>query len=167
MYSGTMPWGLKRFHQTGHLHFITFSCYHRAPYLIDPGAQRLFEQAVEQARVRYEFYVAGYVIMPEHVHLLMSEPQRGTLATAIQAIKQSVARRLIGDKAHFWHTRYYDFNVWSDAKRIEKLRVHAPQSCQARPVCQARRLAGEQLPALRCGRNGNHPNRIRVDGAQA
>ena len=42
----------------------------------------------------YGFYVAGYVVMPEHVHLLMSEPERGTLALALQMAKQIVSRKL-------------------------------------------------------------------------
>jgi putative transposase len=46
----------------------------------------LFELALEQSRIRYEFFVAGYVVMPDHVHLLMSEPERGTLGSAVQAI---------------------------------------------------------------------------------
>jgi REP-associated tyrosine transposase len=60
--------------------------------------------------------------MPGHVHLLISEPERETLARALQAMKQSVARRLIGDGQHSWQARYYDFNVWSEKKRVEKLR---------------------------------------------
>jgi putative transposase len=52
----------------------------------------------------------------------VTEPERATLATALKALKQSVARRLIGDRKHFWQPRYYDFNVWSIAKRIEKLK---------------------------------------------
>jgi hypothetical protein len=59
--------------------------------------------------------------MPEHVHLLISEPERGTLASAIQAIKQSVSRRSMGDHQYFWQARYYDFNVWTKRKRVEKL----------------------------------------------
>src|SRR5664279_1126398 len=62
----------------------------------------------------------GYVVMPEHVHLLMSEPERGTLASAVQAMKQSVSRKLIAGREHFWQARYYDFNVWTAKKRIEK-----------------------------------------------
>jgi putative transposase len=117
-----MPWGLKRFQQTRQLHFVTFSCYQRQPLLAPPQAKDLFEAALEQARIRYGFFVTGYVVMPEHVHLLISEPEQGTLAQALQAVKQSVARRLIGGSEHFWQARYYDFNVWSTAKRIEKLR---------------------------------------------
>jgi len=60
--------------------------------------------------------------MPEHVHLLMSEPERGTLASAVQAMKQSVSRKLIGGREHFWQARYYDFNVFTAKKRIEKLK---------------------------------------------
>jgi len=67
--------------------------------------------------------VYGYVVMPEHVHLLVNEPERDTLARAIQSLKQGVARRLALRAADsFWHARYYDFNVWSERKFVEKLR---------------------------------------------
>ncbi len=117
-----MPWGLKRYQQARELHFVTFSCYRRQSLLASAHAKQLFEVALEQARRQYGFFVTGYVIMPEHVHLLLSEPERGTLARALQAVKQSVARRLIAGRPHFWQARYYDFNVWTKRKRIEKLR---------------------------------------------
>src|SRR3974390_1124286 len=90
-----MPWGLKRFQNSGTTHFITFSCYRRQPLLMKHGAAQMFEQALEEARVKYSFFVYGYVVMPEHVHLLVSEPEKSTLATAIKAIKQSVARKQV------------------------------------------------------------------------
>jgi putative transposase len=117
-----MPSGLRRYQQTRGLHFLTFSCYRRLPFLASPRARDLFERALEHARVRYGFYVAGYVVMPEHVHLLMTEPERANLATAVQAIKQSVSRKLIAGREHFWQARYYDFNVFTSKKRIEKLK---------------------------------------------
>ncbi|MGA9423790.1 MAG: transposase, partial [Terracidiphilus sp.] len=61
-----------------------------------------------------------YAVMPEHVHLLVSEPLTGTLAGAVQALKLSVTRRR--PERPFWQARYYDFNVHNDEKRIEKLR---------------------------------------------
>jgi REP-associated tyrosine transposase len=119
----TVPWGLKRFQQSGHLHFITFSCYRRQPRLDDPEVRNLFERALEQSRRRWCFLVTGYVVMPEHVHLLISEPEHGQLSQAVQSFRQSVARRLALRAAEpFWQERYYDFNVWSERKRIEKLR---------------------------------------------
>ncbi len=119
-----MPWGLKRFQQARCLHFITFSCYHRAPLLAMPEARRAFEQTLERVRQWYGLYVTGYVVMPEHVHLLISEPERGKLSVAIQMLKQMVAHKLqkLAGGGPFWQARYYDFNVWSEPKRVEKLR---------------------------------------------
>ena len=93
-----MPWGLKRYQRDRDLHFITFSCYRRQPLLQSARAKRVLEMALEQTRRQYRLWVTGYVVMPEHVHLLVSEPERATLARALQAIKQSVARRLIGHR---------------------------------------------------------------------
>jgi putative transposase len=70
--------------------------------------------------LRLRFLVVGYVVMPEHVHLLVTEPQHAVLATALQAIKISVARQ--SRERPFWQRRYYDFNVGSEWKRGEKLR---------------------------------------------
>jgi putative transposase len=115
-----MPKGLIRYHRTGDFHFITFSCYHRLPYLGAPTARNVFERSLESMRLRYEFFVAGYVVMPEHVHLLISEPRRVLLAKALQALKLSVSVQ--SRERPFWQHRYYDFNVYTEAKRVEKLR---------------------------------------------
>ena len=105
------------------LHFLTFSCYRRQAKLAAPQACSSFERSLEQTRRAYEFGIVGYVVMPEHVHLLVSEPETASLATAMQALKQSVARRLaLRATEPFWQARYYDFNVWTEKKRIEKLR---------------------------------------------
>ena len=118
-----MPSGLRRFQQTGQMHFITFSCYRRQPKLARPKARSVFERSLERTRRAYGFCVAGYVVMPEHVHLLLTEPETTRLATALQALKQSVSRSLaLRASEPFWQARYYDFNVWTDKKRIEKLR---------------------------------------------
>jgi putative transposase len=80
----------------------------------------LFEDGLERMRRRYGFYVVGYVVMPEHVHLLVSEPQIGLLADALKALKLSMALR--SSERPFWSSRYYDFNVFTEKKRIEKLK---------------------------------------------
>ncbi|MFZ0305079.1 MAG: transposase [Terracidiphilus sp.] len=118
-----MPTGLRRYQKTKDLHFVTFSCYRRKPRLGGPAAKALFERALERTRCAYGLCVIGYVVMPEHVHLLLSEPERTQLATALQSLKQSVSRRLaLRHSEPFWQARYYDFNVWTERKRIEKLR---------------------------------------------
>ena len=77
-----MPAGLVRLQQTGHSHFVTFTCYRRCRYLRDPAICDLVLQCLENARRRYRMRIYGYVVMPEHVHLLVSEPETwGNLGT--------------------------------------------------------------------------------------
>ena len=115
-----MPDRLQRFQESGDLHFITFSCQDRSPYLCDGCSREIFECSLEAIRRRYVLHVYGYVVMPEHVHVLLSEPKRFALDTAIQALKTSVSKQC--RQSPFWLPRYYDFNVFSQKKRIEKLR---------------------------------------------
>ncbi len=118
-----MPWGLKRFHESRQVHFLTFSCYHRRPHFLSAQACATFVSALERVRQHYGLCVYGYVVMPEHVHLLMNEPEHSNLAQAMKSLKQGVARRLALRAADsFWQARYYDFNVWSESKFVEKLR---------------------------------------------
>ena len=132
----SMPQGLKRFYGSGDLHFITTSCYQRHPLLGEAWRRDLLLTVLEQVRQRYHFVVVGYVVMPEHFHLLISEPQKGNPSVVIQALKLGFARRLLSQTqrnprqsalwpegpTHIWQHRFYDFNVWSARKRIEKLR---------------------------------------------
>jgi putative transposase len=120
--------GLHRYYGTHDLHFITWSCYHRQPLLDTPARRDLLLDILEEARRKYRFVVHGYVVMPEHVHLLMTEPEQGDPAVVMKVIKQRFARKMKGQDRQtpicdrFWQKRLYDFNVWNECKRIEKLR---------------------------------------------
>jgi putative transposase len=115
-----MTKGLIRYQQCGCFHFVTFSFYRRLPYLGTESARNLFERSLEMMRKRYDFVVCGYVVMPEHVHLLISEPKKVLLSKAIQALKLSVSVQ--SRERPFWQARYYDFNVHNGEKTSEKLR---------------------------------------------
>jgi REP-associated tyrosine transposase len=135
-----MPNRLHRYYGAGYLHFITTSCYRRLPLLGTAWNRGLFVHVLEQVRRRYRFVLVGYVVMPEHVHLLVSEPERGDPSVVMQAIQQGVARRLLArlhrvensqqlslwsgprERSRIWQPRFYDFVVFSDKKRVEKLR---------------------------------------------
>ena len=133
-----MPSGLHRTYGTHHLHFITCSCYRRLPFLSSPRSRGRFLSILEQVRARYRFVVVGYVVMPEHIHLLITEPEVGNPSTVMQVLKQRTAHALLPKRKRrdprqselfqeepgraFWQARFYDFNVWSTKKRIEKLR---------------------------------------------
>jgi putative transposase len=118
-----MLWGLKRFQQSRQLHFLTFSCHRRRANFESAQSSAVFESSLENVRRQYSLCIYGYVVMPEHVHLLVDEPARCELSRAMQSLKQSVARSLALRAADpFWQARYYDFNVWSQRKFVEKLR---------------------------------------------
>lgn len=136
-----MPSGLSRRFGQGHLHFITCSCYRRLPLFASVRAKNLFVKILGEVRHRYGFSLFGYVVMPEHMHLLISEPSKGTPSTVMQVLKQRVSRGmrrntrkrtsaaqlnfLFGRRDHFLpqfrQPRFYDFNVWSQKKCVEKL----------------------------------------------
>ncbi len=122
-----MPKQLKRYYGGKDLHFLTFSCRHREPKLDPAPRKQLFLETLERVRQRYQFPVIGYVVMPEHVHLLVGEPQIGDLSVVLQVLKQTVSRHVSRedkpeDKESFWQSRFYDFNVRTEHKRAEKLR---------------------------------------------
>ncbi len=151
-----VPSRLHRYYGLNHLHFITCSCNQRVPALADPQHRTLFVRTLGAIRTRYRFALVGYVVMPEHFHLLMSEPAVGNPSVVMQVLKQTFSRHILGTlrrktptlcsakdgaprdssakrllrrlehqadpgEFQFWQRRFYDFNVWSEKKRIEKL----------------------------------------------
>jgi putative transposase len=117
-----MPSGLKRFQRAESLHFITFSCFHRLALLEAPGARETVEAVLEQTRARHQARVCAYVLMPEHIHLLINEPPRILVAQFLKAVKQITSRKLRGPREQFWQDRYYDSNVQGEAARSEVIR---------------------------------------------
>jgi len=156
-----MTQGLERWYGGHDLHFITCSCYHRRPELNSAQRRDLFLRVLEQARARYRFVVIGYVVMPEHFHLLMSQPEVGNPSVVMKVIKERFTKivhrrpthpkttdewgtpvrnvrcalpppspthpkaadgRGTRAKGPIWQKRFYDFNVATPEKQVEKLR---------------------------------------------
>ncbi len=136
LYSFPMPKGLCRIQHTGLSHFITFSCYRRQQFFNNRHVYDLFPICLERMRKRFQMRVYGYVVMPEHVHILVSEPDKGTLADAIHFLKLSFSKRLrsqvsaqkkganLGHEVlgPFWQKRYYDRNVRDNREFIAALK---------------------------------------------
>ena len=99
--------------------------YERQPTPAEPTAFHGFSNSqLETVRQSYGFVVAGYVsLMPEHVHLLVGEPQVSSQAVVLQGLKQQTSRKAEKGmkKAQFWQRRDYDFNVWNEKKTAEEL----------------------------------------------
>jgi putative transposase len=137
-----MPKGLNRYYGRGELHFVTFSCYRRLPLLDTAHARTLLLRELGRVRQEFGFLLVGYVVMPNHVHVLMSEPKKGTPSTVLQMLKQRVSRRMrkkkhpaprgqlripfprfVSELPRFWQERFYDFNGYSSKKQKEKLDI--------------------------------------------
>ncbi len=121
-YDVAMPYGLHRYQQAETLHFITFSCFHRLPYLAAPAAKNLVQAVLEQTRARHQARIYAYVLMPEHVHLLMNEPPRILVAQLLKVLKQNTSRHLKGERDQFWQTRDYDANISGEDERTGVIR---------------------------------------------
>ena len=117
-----MPSGLKRYQKAETLHFITFSCFRRLPLLEAIEAAETIEAVLEQTRARHQARIYAYVLMPEHIHLLVNEPPQILLAQFLKAVKQVTSRKLRGPRQKFWQDRYYDSNVLGEKGRSEVIR---------------------------------------------
>jgi putative transposase len=179
-----MPNRLHRYYGAGYLHFVTTSCYQRRALLGSRKNRDLFLQVLEQVRCRYHFVVMGYVVMPEHVHLLFGEPARGNPSVVMQAIKQGFARRLLRklrsradarqghlwsatlEAGHIWQRRFYDFVVFSEKKRIEKLRYMHRNPVKRGLVLEAEQWAWSSFRHYANGERGlvlvNEPQRAEL-----
>ena len=140
----------KRHYSPGQLQFITISTYRRAPLFLSERFRRCFVETLAHLRQEMRFRLVGWVLMPDHFHLLPNPAERdcGHRARHREAIEradghpnpQAAARRhqpfLVAkmlaclslpptghDESHhpFWQRRFYPFNVYSERKRLEKL----------------------------------------------
>ena len=62
---------VRHFHELGHLHELTFSCYRRMPLLTNDSWREKLARCVDAAGKETAIELVGFVFMPEHVHLLV------------------------------------------------------------------------------------------------
>lgn len=94
---------VRHFHEPGDLHELTFSCYQRMPLLANDDWRKLLCQSIERAVDRYMYRIVAFVLMPEHIHLLVyptTTPVK--INHLLSAIKQphSVRIRKILENSH-------------------------------------------------------------------
>jgi putative transposase len=80
----------------GHVHFLTFSCYHKHQLLTSDRVCTWLAQAIHAAREKHGFALWAYVFMPNHVHLII-HPQRDSysISKILRDIKEPVAQLLM------------------------------------------------------------------------
>ena len=173
-YTDGMPTRLHRYYRAGCSHFVTTSCYQRLPLLGSAQDRDLFVHVLEQVRRRYHFVLVGYVVMPEHVHLLIrgrsGRIRRGSCRRSSRAARRRLTHLRNAatpqqlslwtgpvERGRIWQPRFCDFVVFSDPQARGEVAVPAPQSGKARLGARARTVGLEQLPALRVCRGRTGP----------
>jgi putative transposase len=114
----------KRYNLVNHAHELTFSCYHRKPFLKNQSVCNYLAEAIVFAQQKYAIDLWAYVFMPEHVHLLIWPRQREySISAILQTIKQSVSKKMASiikavegnasSSFHFWQPGGgFDRNVY-------------------------------------------------------
>ena len=127
----------KVYNEPGHAHFLTYSCQGRRPLLTKDRTRRWVIEAIQSVRQVHDLELYAYVIMPEHVHLLI-RPRRSPydVSAILYDLKRPVAwkakawlketgrqdwlRRLTVRQGkrqvfHFWLPGGgFDRNIWND-----------------------------------------------------
>ncbi len=86
----------------------------------------MFVQLLEVVRVKFRFGVAGYVVMPDHFQLLMTDPEIDTAANSMATLEQRYQRRYnnsVRETEPVWATPYADVNVWTPESVVGRLRL--------------------------------------------
>jgi putative transposase len=127
---------LRHYDNLGTARFVTFSTYRRGEYLVEPEAPELLIRYLKDARVKHAIKFLGYVIMPDHIHLVLLPPDGTKLGLVVAEIKSRTAREyfaifgsgLDGPRV-FWQKRCYDHNC----RTIDTVREKIVY-CHANPV---------------------------------
>ncbi|MFO0860076.1 MAG: transposase [Phycisphaerales bacterium] len=86
----------KKLHRREHgVRFITFSCFRGLPLLGKPGARNVFVDCLYEAREQFQFSLYAWVVMPEHVHILMHTRSKAPMATILKSIKLKTSIRIL------------------------------------------------------------------------
>ena len=85
---------MRRWEVPGGVRFVTFSCHGRVPLMHNPSIRTLFAERLAVVREAHGLRLFAWVVMPEHVHLLLSPGER-PLGEALRSLKTSVARRVV------------------------------------------------------------------------
>ena len=137
------------FDNTNTARFVTFSCYHNYNLIKSDSVRMIFVKHLDRLRKKDSYKIYGYVIMTNHVHIVIHPSQDILLSKIIGELKSMTAREIIDlwqtmgmkifdklkiykngkERFAFWQKRYYDHNCRTKEKTIEKINY-----CHNNPV---------------------------------
>ena len=138
-----------RFNDLNIARFVTYSCYHNYNLFKTGETKNIFAANLNKLRNKYKYKLFGYVIMPNHVHLVVCPPDKDKISIFIGALKSITAREIFSlwhckdlrifnrleinkdgkSRFVFWQRRYYDHNCRTRETMIEKINY-----CHNNPV---------------------------------
>ncbi len=171
---------LKHYNDPCSVRFITFACYHHLSLLHSDFAKKCFLTHLEKNRVKFGYKLLAYVVMPNHVHLLLQTPEKLNLGRAMGDLKSRTATEILANlklinsqilkklivkrdgrmKYAFWQRRCYDHNCRDRESVIEKINY-----CHNNPVKKGLAVAAGDYSWSSCGwYEGKVDNIITPDG---
>jgi putative transposase len=134
---------LRHIDNTGTARFITFTCYKKHRYLSGPASRMAFLDELARLRAEHAVRILGYVLMPEHVHLVLDPREDTRLGVLIGRMKARSARVILSQlqekggrvlerskgKPAVWQRRCYDHNCRTPDIVVEKIKY-----CHNNPV---------------------------------
>ncbi len=131
---------LRREEAPGHARFLTFSCFRRQPLMLQDDLAARFIRGLARARTELRFKLYAWVVMPEHIHLLLTpDLTSAPVPLILNAIKAPLARSALAEwrsrralildrirdevgRERFWLPGGgYDRNIYSAGEFNEKL----------------------------------------------
>ncbi|MCX6740475.1 MAG: hypothetical protein NTZ49_04580 [Candidatus Parcubacteria bacterium] len=133
---------MEKFDDPGHIHFVTFKTANNVPFFKDDKCCDIFLEELDRLRTELSFDIYGFVIVPDHVHLLIGQvfaygspnkfgdtPESSLNEFGIsyigKKIKGVTARKInkyLQRSGALWKHRFFDFNIYSHKKFEEKLK---------------------------------------------
>ena len=124
-----------------HVHFVTFSCRRRRTILDHDRPKKIVLGVLNDELKSHDAVCSGFVLMPNHMHVLLWFPRPNQLSKFLQEWKQRSSRLIsdfleehefeyankFGDDTSIWERKFYDFNVTSDQKYRGETRLYAPE----------------------------------------
>ncbi len=167
---------MNRKNDPNHARYITFSTYKRLDLLGTDALRDAFGDQLIRTRHRYQFLLYAWVLMPNHVHLLLREPRNGDIGALLKMLKLGLSKRILSrwidldapilqqlvdarGGRHFWQRGGgYDRNIYSDTEFDEKIgyihmnpvRAGLAETPVDWPWSSARWWAGEREGQIDC-----------------
>jgi putative transposase len=104
---------VKRFHEPGDVHELTFSCYRRWPLLKSNSWRRALSRCIDKAAERWQLRLVAFVFMPEHVHLIVypGSPCEAAISQFLKSVKQPFSRYVKADLVARQHPLFRKLSI--------------------------------------------------------